>query len=129
MHVQASTNYGKPSASTSIARGGLWRCGHDDGVGGGAPASLRAALELTELYQRALGESVGCWGGSGAVVVMEKLGASWCLQRRWRTLGAGTATTAGAANGEGGAGKCEMMRWAGAGGAGGDNGLLWLGAA
>ena len=40
--------------------------------GGGAPASLRAALWLTELYQRALGEAVGCWGGGGAVVVMEK---------------------------------------------------------
>ena len=34
--------------------------------------SLHAVLELTELYQRALGEAVGCWGGGGAVVVMEK---------------------------------------------------------
>ena len=40
--------------------------------GSGAPASLRAALWLTKLYQRALGEAVGCWGGGGAVVVMEK---------------------------------------------------------
>ena len=65
-------NYGEPSAPTSVARGGLWRRGHDDGVGGGAPASLRAALWLTKLYQRALGEAVGCWGGGGVVVVMEK---------------------------------------------------------
>ena len=34
--------------------------------------SLHAVLELTELYQRALGEAVGCWGGGGAVMVMEK---------------------------------------------------------
>ena len=40
--------------------------------GGGAPVSLHAVLELTELYQRALGEAVGCWGGGGVVVVMEK---------------------------------------------------------
>ena len=40
--------------------------------GGGAPVSLHAMLELTELYQRALGEAVGCWGGGGAIVVMEK---------------------------------------------------------
>jgi len=33
---------------------------------------LRVALWLTKLYQRALGEAVGCWGGGGAVVVMEK---------------------------------------------------------
>ena len=33
---------------------------------------MAAELELTELYQRALGEAVGCWGGGGAVVVMEK---------------------------------------------------------
>ena len=43
---------------------------------------------------------------------------SWCLQRRWRTLDAGTTAAAGAANGEGGAEKCEMVRWAGTGGAG-----------
>jgi len=30
----------------------------------------------------------------------------------------GTAAAAGAVNGEGGARKCEMVRWAGAGGAG-----------
>ena len=34
--------------------------------------SLRVALRLTELYQRALGEAVGCWGGGGAIVMMEK---------------------------------------------------------
>jgi len=39
---------------------------------GGAPARLCAGLELTEHRQRALGEAVGCWGGGGAVAVMEK---------------------------------------------------------
>ena len=34
--------------------------------------SSRVALRLTELYQRALGGVVECWGGSGAVAVMEK---------------------------------------------------------
>ena len=50
---------------------GLGRTTATEG-GGGAPMSLHAVLELTELYQRALGEAVGCWGGGGAVVVMEK---------------------------------------------------------
>ena len=33
---------------------------------------MRVALWLTKLCQRALEEAVGCWGGGGAVVVMEK---------------------------------------------------------
>ena len=45
---------------------------HGDGGDGGAPARLCAGLELTEHRQRALGEAVGCWGGGGAVAVMEK---------------------------------------------------------
>jgi len=39
---------------------------------GGAPARLCAGRELTEHWQQALGEAVGCWGGSGAVAVMAK---------------------------------------------------------
>jgi len=42
-------NAGGPSALANGAGGELWRRGHDDGVGGGAPASTRMALELTEL--------------------------------------------------------------------------------
>jgi len=45
---------------------------HGDEGDGGAPARLCAGLELTEHRQRALGEAVGCWGGGGAVAVMEK---------------------------------------------------------
>ena len=36
---RASLNYREPSTQASIARGGLWRRGHNDGVSGGAPAS------------------------------------------------------------------------------------------
>ena len=64
--------YGKPSASTSVARGGRWRRGHDDGVGGGAPARLCVGLGLTELEQQALAGVGSHWEGGDAVVVMEK---------------------------------------------------------
>ena len=45
---QASMNDGGPNALANGAGGGLWRRGHDNGVGGGALASLRTALALTE---------------------------------------------------------------------------------
>ena len=65
-------NYGEPSAPTSVARGGLWRRGHDDGVGGGAPASLRTALELTEHGQRTLVDAMGHGWAGGATTVTEE---------------------------------------------------------
>ena len=34
--------------------------------------SSRTVLALTEGYQRAQEEAVGCWGGGGAIAVMEK---------------------------------------------------------
>ena len=34
--------------------------------------SSRTALALTEGYQRAREEAVGCWGGGGAVAVAEE---------------------------------------------------------
>jgi len=55
-----------------MACSGQVRSDHGDGGSGGALVSLRVALWLTELYQRALGGVVECWGGSGAVAVMEK---------------------------------------------------------
>ena len=55
-----------------MACSGRWRRGHGDGGGGGAPVSSRTALALTEGYQRAREEAVGCWGGGGAVVVAEE---------------------------------------------------------
>jgi len=51
---RASMNYGEPSAHDSINNGGLWRCGHDDGLGGGALASLCTALELTGVANEAI---------------------------------------------------------------------------
>ena len=55
-----------------VAWGGLVRWDHGDGGGGRAPTRLCVGLELTELEQRALGGAVGCWGGGGAIAVMEK---------------------------------------------------------
>ena len=65
-------NAGGPSALANGAKGGLWRRGHDDGVGDGAPVSICTALALTELEQRALGEAMGCWGDGGGIAVMEE---------------------------------------------------------
>ena len=55
-----------------MARCGWWRRGHDDRVGGGAPARRCAGLELTELEQRALAGVGSRWEGGDAVAVMEK---------------------------------------------------------
>ena len=83
---------------------------------GGAPARLCAGLELTEHRQRALGEVVGCWGGGGAVAVMEKR--------------LGQPVTG---NGAGGEQRCQRRRrrrnakmeaWLSAGGCWGDNAVL-----
>ena len=67
---------------------------HGDGGDGGAPTRLCAGLELTEHRQRALGEVVGCWGGGGAVAVMEK------------RLGQPVTS-----NGDGGERRCCCGRW------------------
>ena len=68
---------GEPSALANGAGGGLWRRGHDDGVRGGAPASLYALRWLTKYCQRAREEAVGRWGASGATAVKNGwLGAS-----------------------------------------------------
>ena len=70
-------NAGGPSALANGAGGGLWWRGHDDGVRGGAPASIGTVLTLTECEWRAREEATGCWGDGGAMaVVLEWLGAS-----------------------------------------------------
>ena len=55
---RASMNYGEPSAHDSIKNGGLWRRGHDDGLGGGAPMSLCMALELTVVAKEEIAGAV-----------------------------------------------------------------------
>ena len=83
------------SALANRAGGGLWQRGHDDGVGGGAPARRCTALGLTELDQRALLDAVGCWGAGGAAVVTKRrLGAS--LPGLWRRRSYGSSTAAAA---------------------------------
>ena len=93
-------NAGGPSALANRAGGGLWRRGHDDGVGDGAPVSICTVLALTELEWRAREEAVGRWGTSGGVAGVEKqrgragigygdggaLRARRLLQREERTL-------------------------------------------
>ena len=69
---QASVDAGEPSALANGAGGGLWRCGHDDGVRGGAPVSIGTALALTELEWRPREEAVGLWGTSGGVAGVER---------------------------------------------------------
>jgi len=69
---QASVDAGEPSALANGAGGGLWRCGHDDGVRGGAPVSIGTALALTELEWRPREEAVGRWGTSGGVAGVER---------------------------------------------------------
>ena len=61
-----------PSALANRAGGGLWRRGHDDGVGDGALVSICTALALTELEQRAMGDVWSCWGDGGAVAMAEE---------------------------------------------------------
>ena len=84
---RASQSYGEPSASTSVARGGRWRRGHDDGARGDAPARLCTARWLTKLEQRALGDAGSRWEGGDAVAVANgRLSASlsWLWRRRRR---------------------------------------------
>ena len=75
---RVSLGSGEPNAHGYTVYGGGTCPSHGDGLGGGAPASLRTTLALTEGCQRAWEEVVRCWGGGGAMaVVMEWLDASW----------------------------------------------------
>ena len=68
--AQALTSFyglSRTSAQEIAARGVRWPSSHGDGLGGGAPTSLRMTLALTECYQRAREEAVGCWGGDGVL--------------------------------------------------------------